>query len=114
MYRFLLDLKFSTGSFSMERGGEVDVRASYCALVVATLLNIRTPELEAGMADWIASCQTYEGGFGAEPGCEAHGGYTFCAFAALRLLKATHKVHLTRMFFSSRPGGLEAPAKMDD
>lgn len=32
------------------------------------------------------SCQTYEGGFGGEPGHEAHGGYVFCAFAALVLL----------------------------
>ena len=28
-------------------------------------------------------CQTYEGGFGATPGNEAHGGYTFCGLAAL-------------------------------
>ena len=32
------------------------------------------------------SCQTYEGGFGGEPGLEAHGGYAFCAFAALVIL----------------------------
>lgn len=32
------------------------------------------------------SCQTYEGGFGGEPGYEAHGGYVFCAFAALVIL----------------------------
>jgi len=31
-------------------------------------------------------CQTYEGGFGGEPGNEAHGGYAFCAFAALVIL----------------------------
>ena len=32
------------------------------------------------------SCQTYEGGFSAVPGTEAHGGYTFCGFAASLLL----------------------------
>jgi prenyltransferase beta subunit len=32
------------------------------------------------------SCQTYEGGFGGAPGLEAHGGYSFCAFAALTLM----------------------------
>lgn len=32
------------------------------------------------------SCQTYEGGFGGEPGHEAHGGYVFCALAALVIL----------------------------
>jgi prenyltransferase beta subunit len=34
----------------------------------------------------LCSCQTYEGGFGGEPGSEAHGGYVFCAFAALIIL----------------------------
>ncbi|XP_014672537.1 PREDICTED: protein farnesyltransferase subunit beta-like [Priapulus caudatus] len=37
-----------------------------------------------GKAD--VSCQTYEGGFGGLPGMEAHGGYSFCALAALILL----------------------------
>jgi prenyltransferase beta subunit len=32
------------------------------------------------------SCQTYEGGFGACPGAEAHGGYSFCGYATLLLL----------------------------
>ena len=31
-------------------------------------------------------CQTYEGGFGATPGNEAHGGYSFCGLASLKLL----------------------------
>lgn len=32
--------------------------------MVATLLDILTPELVAGTPEFIASCQTYEGGFG--------------------------------------------------
>ncbi len=36
------------------------------------------------------SCQTYEGGFGGEPGTEAHGGYAFCAVAALSILDSLH------------------------
>ena len=31
-------------------------------------------------------CQTYEGGFGGMPGVEAHGGYSFCGFAALVIM----------------------------
>lgn len=31
-------------------------------------------------------CQTYEGGIGGCHGVEAHGGYTFCGFAALVIL----------------------------
>ena len=38
------------------------------------------------MAEYLLSCQTYEGGFGGEPFNEAHGGYNFCAFAALLIL----------------------------
>ena len=36
--------------------------------------------------EWLLRCQTYEGGFGGTPGMEAHGGYTFCGFAALMLM----------------------------
>ena len=32
--------------------------------MVATLLNILTPELLAGLPQFLATCQTYEGGFG--------------------------------------------------
>ena len=39
-----------------------------------------------GTGEWVLSCQTYEGGFAGCPGMEAHGGYSFCAFAALVLL----------------------------
>lgn len=41
--------------------------------------------------------QTYEGGFGGQPGLEAHGGYSFCAFAALTLLNAVHLVDVPRL-----------------
>jgi protein farnesyltransferase subunit beta len=44
------------------------------------------PSLFDYSAEWLLSCQTYEGGFGATPQNEAHGGYTFCAVAALKLL----------------------------
>lgn len=85
---FLLSMKLPDGSFRMHRGGEVDVRAVYCAVVVAKLANIALPNSDIfdGTAEWIRRCQTYEGGFGGCPGMEAHGGYTFCAVAALILL----------------------------
>lgn len=41
----------------------------------------------------IFSCQTYEGGFGGEPDCEAHGGYTYCAVAGLALLRKSHLIN---------------------
>jgi protein farnesyltransferase subunit beta len=77
-------------------------RGIYCLLAVALLLDIITPELVNGTAAFIASCQTYEGGFSSashphifdgilaaqRPSLgEAHGGYTFCALASWVLLQ---------------------------
>lgn len=86
IYKWLLTLKQKDGSFIMHVGGETDTRAVYCLLVVASLLDIITPELIEGTAEWLSKCQTFEGGFGGVPFDEAHGGYTFCAAAALLLL----------------------------
>lgn len=72
--------------FRMHHDGEIDVRATYCICSVASLLNILTKELMEGMLEHVVECQTYEGGFGGEPFAEAHGGYTFCALAALQVL----------------------------
>ncbi|GAA6006154.1 hypothetical protein JCM11491_002052 [Sporobolomyces phaffii] len=99
LYRFLLSLKQPDGSFVMHAGGEVDVRGCYCALSVAVLLNLLTSELAEGTADFIASCQTFEGGLasaahafssetgGSAPLGEAHGGYTFCSAASWSILR---------------------------
>ena len=77
-------------------------RGIYCLLIVALLLDLLTPELVNGTAAFIASCQTYEGGFSSashphisggilaaqRPSLgEAHGGYTFCALASWVLLQ---------------------------
>ncbi|KAF9917037.1 hypothetical protein BX616_002092 [Lobosporangium transversale] len=90
LLEFLMRVKQPDGSFKMMVGGEIDIRGSYCAMVAATLTNIRTAELEAGVAEFIASCQTYEGGLGSYPGVEAHGGYAFCGLAALELMGQTN------------------------
>lgn len=37
-------------------------------------------------------CQTFDGGIAAVPGAEAHGGYAFCALAAMVLLDATARL----------------------
>ncbi len=47
-----------------------------------------------GVADWVARCQTYEGGFGGEPFNEAHGGYNFCALATLLILNDFEKCQI--------------------
>ncbi|KAI0824323.1 terpenoid cyclases/Protein prenyltransferase [Trametes gibbosa] len=117
MYDFFMSLKQPDGSFLVSHHGEVDVRGVYCLLTVATLFNLLTPELLAGVPGFLASCQTYEGGFGnaSFPGWafeaddpesttdpsntfdptaprpplgEAHGGYTFCATASWVILQS--------------------------
>ncbi|KAJ3212599.1 hypothetical protein HDU67_003706 [Dinochytrium kinnereticum] len=109
LLRWLLSLKQPDGSFQMHQGGEVDVRGSFCAMSIATRLNILTPELAEGVAEFIAQCQTYEGGIGSVPGVEAHGGYTFCGLAAMALLGKTDllDLHLLSNWIVSRQMPLE-------
>jgi protein farnesyltransferase subunit beta len=79
----------------MHTDGEIDVRGAYCAIVVGRLSGLSpSNKIFEGTADWIASCQTYEGGFGGAPYLEAHGGYSFCAAAALALLGNSSTVNL--------------------
>ena len=94
---FIEDMHNDDGSFTMHKDGELDVRGAYCAAVVANLCDIYSDELFAGTAEWIAKCQTFEGGFGSQPGNEAHGGYTFCSLAALILLNKTHIIDKDRL-----------------
>lgn len=47
-------MKRKDGSFQMHRGGEIDVRAVYCAVVVASLTNLCSEEdLFVGTSEWI-------------------------------------------------------------
>ncbi len=93
-------LKQSDGSFRMHAvDGEIDVRAVYCAVVAGKLTGCWDGALEEGVADWIAQCQTWEGGFAGVPGAEAHGGYTFCAVAALKLLDSLHKINQPALLY---------------
>ena len=94
-YPWMLSLQDpQTGSFRMQHDGEVDVRATYCLCAAAGLLNLLEFVQAGPAADFVASCQTWEGGFGAEPCAEAHGGYTFCAIAALQLLKRADSIDM--------------------
>ena len=74
------------GSFQVHHNGESDLRSTYCALVIAYVLNILDEELIEGIAENIKNSQTYEGGLGPEPFSEAHGGYNFCGIASLLIL----------------------------
>lgn len=101
LLEWLLRIKNKNGSMSMHEDGEEDLRGVYCAITVAKLTNLEQicPNLFDGCAEWIALCQTYEGGFGAVPECEAHGGYTFCGVAALKLLGKEKLMDVDRLLY---------------
>lgn len=96
IYEWLLQLKQSDGGFkTCLEVGENDTRGVYCALSIASMLDILTPQLCDGVLEYLIDCQTYEGGFGATPQVdEAHGGYTFCAVASLMILKQLDKINI--------------------
>ncbi|MBA0766821.1 hypothetical protein Gotri_015825 [Gossypium trilobum] len=81
----------------MHDGGEIDVRACYTAISVASLLNILDDELVQNVGNYILSCQTYEGGISGEPGSEAHGGYTFCGLATMILINEVDRLDLSSL-----------------
>lgn len=99
MWQWLGRLKKSNGGFEVCEGGEEDVRGAYCAMVVISLLHlpielptsIHTDDgvistFHHGLEDYLAKCQTFEGGISGAPGNEAHGAYAFCALACLCLI----------------------------
>lgn len=89
LQKFLWTVRDVDGSFALHIGGEHDIRGAYCAISVAKITNTYTDALFDKTAEWIVSCQTYEGGFASCPGMEAHGGYAYCGIAALALLNKT-------------------------
>jgi len=99
IYKWLLSLKQTDGGFTTcNPVGERDIRGVYCALSVASLLNIMTDELIEGVLEYLQKCQTFEGGFGATLlQDEAHGGYTFCAVASLCILNKLHTINVEKL-----------------
>lgn len=89
LQKFLWSLKDVNGAFALHKGGEQDIRGAYLSASIAKMTNVYTESLFDKTAEWIVSCQSYEGGFAGYPGMEAHGGYTFCGVAALALLNRT-------------------------
>ncbi|KAF0691512.1 Aste57867_17285 [Aphanomyces stellatus] len=95
LYAFFMSLKDPvTGAFHAHDQGELDVRTTYCAISIASLYGLLTPELTRGVVAFVRQCQTYEGGFGPYPYQEAHGGYCFCAAAILSILDAWDAIHV--------------------
>ncbi|KAJ5136798.1 hypothetical protein N7448_005352 [Penicillium atrosanguineum] len=99
MWRWLGRLKQADGGFRVCEGGEEDVRGAYCAMTIISLLDLplalppHAVARSAGMEkftdelpNYLARCQTFEGGISGSPGIEAHGAYAFCALACLSII----------------------------
>lgn len=93
-YQFLMRMKSPSGGFMMHEEGETDMRGTYCALAVASMLHILTDELIEGVPEYVRRCQTFEGGIAGEEGLEAHGGYSYCGLAALCIIGKAHVLDL--------------------
>ncbi|EAY18555.1 Prenyltransferase and squalene oxidase repeat family protein [Trichomonas vaginalis G3] len=97
IYNFLKQSKQPDGSFSAGAALESDSRSTYCAICVASLLNMLTPELLEGTVEFLISCQGYDGGFGPRAHCETHGGYGFCSLGALSILNSIDKINVEKV-----------------
>ena len=86
------------GTFQNHINGESDLRSTYCAMITASVLNLinwkdlSNDPLTKGVVENIKNCQTFEGGLGPEPYCEAHGGYSYCGIATLVLLNKLYEI----------------------
>ncbi|KAF9453163.1 terpenoid cyclases/Protein prenyltransferase [Macrolepiota fuliginosa MF-IS2] len=86
LIKFLRACQREDGSFTTTpKDGESDLRTLYCAFAISAMLDDWSG-IDVGHAKaFIASCRTYEGGYGQEPFCEALGGTTYTALASLYL-----------------------------
>jgi len=89
---FLRSSQQEDGSFTSDpTGGDTDLRLTYCAFVICTLLNDWSG-VDVGKAlEFARRCRTYEGGYGSAPGCEAQGGPTYLAIAIFHLAPSSPK-----------------------
>lgn len=64
-----------------------DMRSIYCLLgILKSTKQTIPPEIRSWLSEWILSCQSILGGFGANPKAEPHSGYTYCAVSSLIML----------------------------
>lgn len=89
--QFILSMKQTDGSYKVSQYGEIDVRATYCAIAIASMLGLLENETgeqyKQNTPEYIGRLQAFDGGLGGEPGNEAHGGNTYCGLATLVILE---------------------------
>ncbi|KIY52428.1 terpenoid cyclases/Protein prenyltransferase [Fistulina hepatica ATCC 64428] len=83
---FLSSCQREDGSFgTVPNSSDSDLRTVYCAFAISSMLNDWSGVNVEKAIEYIASCRSYEGGYGQAPFCEAHGGITYTAVASLHL-----------------------------
>ena len=103
--QFVQSLQQPDGSFAGDEWGEIDTRFSYCALSTLAILGKLHVNGNEGngdvdvkrdgdgiidvdkAAEYIASCQNFDGGFGCHPGAESHAGQIFTCVGALSIAR---------------------------
>ncbi|KAL9097128.1 MAG: hypothetical protein Q9165_000555 [Trypethelium subeluteriae] len=84
-WQWLGSVKQSDGGFQVTRGGEEDMRSAHTSLTCHLGHTFRSALVDTNAG------QSFEGGIGAAPGNEAHGGYAFCALACLCIIGEPHE-----------------------
>lgn len=80
-------LQLPDGSIlSSTEGGESDMRFLFCAAAISAMIHDFSGLDVDKAVDYVIRSISYEGGIGQGPGLEAHGGSTYCAVAALKLM----------------------------
>lgn len=104
IYDLLISLKQPDGSFLVSIDGESDIRSTEVAIVISKYLNILDDKISEKTADFVLSCQNYDGGFSPVPHCESHGGYIYCGIACLAILNRLEDINLSSCirYLSSR------------
>lgn len=97
---FILNCKGQIpGSYLIHIDGEVDLRCTFVAVLLNKMLNLENSSIEDGVDEYIASCQSFDGGISPVPSVEAHGGYTFCGLATMSLINKIEKLNVKKLMF---------------
>ncbi|KAK7054301.1 geranylgeranyl transferase type-1 subunit beta [Paramarasmius palmivorus] len=92
LIEFIRACQTEEGSFTtVPKNGDTDLRTLYCAFAISSMLNDWSGIDVDRALSFVKSCRTYEGGYGQYPHCEASGGPTYTAIAAIHLAPPSHK-----------------------
>ena len=96
----LQSLQQPNGSFQCTtQGSENDLRFLYCACAISYILKDWSGVNISKAIEFVKSCISYDGAFVLYPGCEGHGGSTFCAVASLVLMDRVDVLDRKRLVY---------------